>query len=61
MNRLAQAMVLTSLVITFATMALLLSLVFRLYGVFRTLDGPESLHEAERERRPRPGAEVKVA
>ena len=32
---LAQAMVLTSLVITFATTALLLSLVFRVYGAFR--------------------------
>ncbi|MDQ3810425.1 MAG: NADH-quinone oxidoreductase subunit K [Chloroflexota bacterium] len=31
---LAQAMVLTSLVITFATTAFLLSLVFRFYGVF---------------------------
>ena len=35
---LAQAMVLTSLVITFATTALLLSLVFRFYGVFDQVD-----------------------
>src|SRR5918911_3218524 len=37
---LSQAMVLTSLVITFATMALLLSLVFRVYGALRTADAP---------------------
>jgi multicomponent Na+:H+ antiporter subunit C len=35
---LAQAMVLTSLVITFATTALLLSLVLRAYGVFQEAD-----------------------
>ena len=35
---LAQAMVLTSLVITFATTALLLSLVFRFYGVLDEAD-----------------------
>ena len=35
---LAQAMVLTSLVITFATTALLLSLVFRFYGIFDSGD-----------------------
>jgi multicomponent Na+:H+ antiporter subunit C len=38
---LAQAMVLTSLVITFATTALLLSLVFRVYGAFRSLESPD--------------------
>jgi multicomponent Na+:H+ antiporter subunit C len=38
---LAQAMVLTSLVITFATTALLLSLVFRVYGGFRSPDSGE--------------------
>jgi multicomponent Na+:H+ antiporter subunit C len=37
---LAQAMVLTSLVITFGTTALLLSLVFRFYGVFDEADVP---------------------
>jgi multicomponent Na+:H+ antiporter subunit C len=37
---LAQAMVLTSLVITFGTTALLLSLVFRFYGVFEEADIP---------------------
>jgi multicomponent Na+:H+ antiporter subunit C len=37
---LAQAMVLTSLVITFGTTALLLSLVFRFYGVFDEADAP---------------------
>jgi multicomponent Na+:H+ antiporter subunit C len=35
---LAQAMVLTSLVITFATTAFLLSLVFRFYGVFKDIE-----------------------
>jgi multicomponent Na+:H+ antiporter subunit C len=35
---LAQAMVLTSLVITFATTAFLLSLVFRFYGVFEDIE-----------------------
>ena len=34
----AQAMVLTSLVITFATTAFLLSLVFRFYGVFEDIE-----------------------
>src|SRR5919202_5654927 len=43
---LAPAMVLTSLVITFATTALLLSLVFRVYGAFRNMDAPESVHVA---------------
>lgn len=37
---LAQAMVLTSLVITFGTTALLLSLVFRFYGVLDETDEP---------------------
>lgn len=37
---LAQAMVLTSLVITFGTTALLLSLVFRFYGVLDDADVP---------------------
>ena len=46
---LAQAMVLTSLVITFATTALLLSLVFRIYGAFRGLDSPDYAEDAERE------------
>jgi multicomponent Na+:H+ antiporter subunit C len=35
---LAQGMVLTSLVITFATTAFLLSLVFRFYGVFEDIE-----------------------
>ncbi len=60
---LAQAMVLTSLVITFATTALLLSLVFRVYGALRNADAPEAMHPIEPESEPRPGggAEVKVA
>ena len=45
---LAQAMVLTSLVITFATTALLLSLVFRVYGAFRSLDSPDYAEGADR-------------
>ena len=45
---LAQAMVLTSLVITFATTALLLSLVFRIYGAFRSLDSPDYTEGADR-------------
>ena len=48
---LAQAMVLTSLVITFATTAFLLSLVFRIYGAFRTLGPPDEAARAESERK----------
>src|ERR671939_1293933 len=52
---LAQAMVLTSLVITFATTALLLSLVFRVYGALRNVDAPEAVPVAEAGPEPRPG------
>ncbi|MDP8923884.1 MAG: sodium:proton antiporter [Chloroflexota bacterium] len=45
---LAQAMVLTSLVITFATTALLLSLIVRIYGAFRSLDSPDYAEGADR-------------
>ena len=45
---LAQAMVLTSLVITFATTALLLSLVFRVYGALRSVDAPDETVAAGR-------------
>jgi multicomponent Na+:H+ antiporter subunit C len=60
---LAQAMVLTSLVITFATTALLLSLVFRLYGALRNADAPETVHAVEAGPEPQAdaGAGVKVA
>ncbi len=60
---LAQAMVLTSLVITFATTALLLSLVFRLYGALRSLDSTEPTHGPEPEHGPQraPDSEVKAA
>jgi multisubunit Na+/H+ antiporter MnhC subunit len=39
-------MVLTSLVITFAATALLLSLVFRVYGAFRSLESPDLAADA---------------
>lgn len=45
---LAQAMVLTSLVITFATTAFLLSLVFRIHRAFRTLDASVPTEDGER-------------
>ena len=57
---LAQAMVLTSLVITFATTALLLSLVFRVYGALSDADAPEALPVAEAEPEPPPGRGAKV-
>jgi multicomponent Na+:H+ antiporter subunit C len=49
---LAQAMVLTSLIITFATAALLLSLVFRIYGALRTPGPPGDADGAEPEHEP---------
>src|ERR671939_2153123 len=49
---LSQAMVLTSLVITFATTALLLSLVLRVYGGLRNVDAPGEAPPAAR--RPQP-------
>src|ERR671933_1467145 len=53
---LAQAMVLTSLVITFATTALLLSLVFRVYGALSNTDTAEAVQAAEPEPQPGGGA-----
>jgi multicomponent Na+:H+ antiporter subunit C len=57
---LAQAMVLTSLVITFATTALLLSLVFRVYGALRNVDAPDETVAAERERKLAAGRDAEV-